>query len=98
MGMFSLPKVKWNPDNYERLHSAIFNATQRGDYDTGWVATPANKTFSHNLGVVPAEVWVQASDNPDGGSYSSDTFTVTAKDITIGGPKAYCRVRIHKGA
>lgn len=74
-------------------------AHEKADFDSGWIATPGDKVIQHNLGKLPREVWVYASDSPGGDPFSSDTWTAcTSSQITITGAKAYCYVRMNIGA
>lgn len=90
-----LNKGDWT--NQDRAYSAVRAAVENYDFDSGWIATPANKIVKHNLGIAPKTVLVYASDERTGKIFSSDSFTsCTTSQVTITGPKAYCRVLVDR--
>lgn len=85
--------------NWDKLVRLTKVAIEGADFDTGWIATPADKIIRHNLGVLPSETYVYSSANAQGEPHASDTFTACDRTtITITGPSAYCRVRLKKGS
>lgn len=97
MAEFSYSKKSLNPHDLPALLDAIKKSAEDWDFDSGWIATPADKIVKHDLGVVPRLVLVQASAASDGTGFAPDTFTsATATDVTITGPSAYCRVLVDK--
>jgi len=91
----NLNKADWV--NSDRAYSATKSAVEKNDFDSGWKATPSDKIVKHDLGVLPRFVLVFASDSANGDSYSSDAFMACTKtQVTITGPKAYCRVLAEK--
>ena len=85
--------------DWDKLVRAARHGIEGADFDTGWIATPANKIIRHNLGVLPAETTVLSSANSQGDPHASDTFTFCDRtNITITGPAAFCRVRMNKGS
>lgn len=102
---FNFPKHEFSASVFDRLLKSIKDSVEKDDWTTveaggdenGWIATPSNKTFIHNLGYIPRSVEVQASDQPDGSDFASDTYTSCTKtQIVITGPSAYCRVRLNR--
>lgn len=99
MGAFDFSKQPMTQANFDKMVAAIKSAVEGADYDSGWIATPANKVIRHNLGVIPAETKVYSSANSTGDPHASDSFTSCDRtSVTIIGPQAYCRVRINKGS
>lgn len=95
---FKMAKAPFTQDLWDRFFNANKAAHEKADYDSGWIATPGNKTIMHRLNRLPCEVWVYASDAASGDGFDSDTWTAcTSTQITITGPKAYCRVRMNLG-
>lgn len=93
MARLGVPLGKFDPKNWERVQDAMRKAVETYDFDSGWVPTPADKTFRHKLGVLPKTVLVYASDNANGTPMLGDTFTACdTESVTITGPKAFCRV------
>jgi hypothetical protein len=93
-----MAKAPFSEAVWDKFFSANKAAHEKADFDSGWVPTPSDKVIKHNLGRLPAEVWVYASDAASGDPFASDTWTAcTANQITITGPSAYCRVRINLG-
>ncbi len=97
MAQFNFPKIKWNEDVFHRLLGTMKSAVERHDYDSGWVPTPADKVFEHNMTVLPAVVHVQTSDDPAGTNFQNDGYSaVNSSTITVTGTKAYTRVLLNK--
>lgn len=94
-----MARMPMTQENFDKLMAVNKLAHEGADFDSGWIATPANKTIIHDLGVIPSETFVYASANKDGDPHSSDTFTLCDRSkIVITGPLAFCRVRIQKGS
>lgn len=97
MAQFNFSKQPWNEDTFHKLLGHMKTAVEKHDYDSGWVPTPADKVFEHNLTVLPAVVHVQTSDDPAGVNFQSDGYTaVNSTTITVTGTKAYTRVLLNK--
>ncbi len=97
MAKLSFGKMPFGEAAWDKFQSAVRNAIEKADYDSGWVAVPANSTLKHNLGVLPAFVVVYESDAADGEGYSNGSFTsVTRSTITVSGAKPYVRVWLDK--
>lgn len=95
MARFVIPQGKFNPNDYARLTAAIRNSVETYDFDSGWIATPADKVIQHKLGVLPKTVLVYASNSKDGTPMQSDGFTFCdSQSVTIIGPLAFCRVHV----
>lgn len=97
MAEFSYARKKFNPNDISTLLDAIKRSGEDYDFDSGWIATPADKIVKHDLGVVPRLVVVQKSSASEGSGHAPDTYTsATTESITITGPLAYCRVLVNK--
>lgn len=98
MSDLKFPPAPFNDKAWPQFVNQNRNAHISADYDSGWQPTAAGKTVTHNLGVVPSEVWVYASDDPQGNGFQPDTYTnANRTQVTINGALAYYRVRINKG-
>ena len=87
------------PANWDKMLKENSLAHEQADFDTGWITVPASKIITHNLGVVPSEVWVYSSASPDGDPHSPDTWTNNGRStITVNGAQPFTRVRINKGS
>lgn len=96
MARLGIPSGKFNPNEWGRFLDAARKAAETYDFDSGWMATPADKIVQHKLGLLPKTVLVYASDNAGGNPMQSDTFTACdTESVTITGPKAYCRVLVN---
>lgn len=96
--LFSFAKGPFSDTIWPKFVSAVKASIEKADWDSGVIPTPSDKIVKHPLGQLPAEVWVYASDNADGSSFDSDTWTAcTTTQITVTGPKAFCRVRMRLG-
>ena len=85
--------------NWDKMLKENKLAHEQADYDSGWIVVPSDKVVTHDLGVVPSEVWVYASDSQDGDPHSPDSWSNNGRTtITVNGAKAYTRVRINKGS
>jgi hypothetical protein len=95
MARFTLPQGKFDPRDYGRLTEAIRNSVETYDFDSGWIATPADLVIQHKLGILPKSVLVYASSVKDGNPMQSDSFTACdSQSVTITGPLAFCRVLV----
>lgn len=96
---FSFPKVAWDPNLFDRLLKSIKASDEKADFDTGWIVRPTSNLVTHNLGVLPSELWVYNSANVDGSSFAPDAYSaVTRTTLTLSGSGAYIRVRMNKGS
>lgn len=96
--LLKVAKAPFTQDFWDKFFSANKAAHEKADFDSGWIATPSDKVVKHKLNRLPAEVWVYSSDAASGDPFASDTWTAcTASQITITGPKAFCRVRMNLG-
>lgn len=96
MARVGIPQGKFSENAWQRFQDAVQKGIETYDFDSGWVTTPADKTFQHKLGVLPKTVLVYASDNANGSPMVSDSFTACdPNSVTITGPKPNCRVLIN---
>ena len=94
---YKMPKMKFDEKLWDRFQASVRDAINKHDFDSGWVKTPTDKIFRHNLTVVPRTINVQSSDNANGDEADSDSYTgLNRKQVTIGGPKAFARVFANK--
>jgi hypothetical protein len=96
MGTFDFPKIPLTPENWTKLLGALGN-TNSHDYDSGWVALPANNQFRHNLAQLPGHVQVFSSGDARGNGYKTDAATsVDNNYITVSGTAKFYRVTANK--
>lgn len=100
MAEHKFPAAPFNAKSYPRMIAATKAAIETADDDSGWLPTASlpSKVYTHNLNVVPSEVYVYTSDDPNGVGFQPDTYTnCNRSSITVAGTLAYTRVRINKG-
>lgn len=96
MSRLNVPQGKFNQNNWTRFTEAVRKGLETHDFDSGWMATPADKVVKHKLGLLPKTVLVYASDNANGSPMQSDSFTACdGESVTITGPLAFCRVLVN---
>lgn len=100
MGSFDMSDSQpFSEANWQKMLRVQRQAHEQADFDSGWVAVPADKIITHNLGVIASEVWVYSSANNQGDPHSPDTWTNNGRTtITVNGAQAFTRVRINKGS
>lgn len=80
-----------------KIYAALRQGIEDHDYDSGWVATPANKVFYHGLNFLPRFIQAQTSAYPDGTDYLTEhPVGVNTSQITVSGTKAYYRVMANR--
>jgi hypothetical protein len=94
MSQFSQVRGGLSDAAFQQMQANISRALAVSDYDSGWVATPADKQFEHNLGDIPKFVFVFAADDPEAAATPDSYVSVDRQFITIIGPKAFARVLI----
>jgi len=98
MADLKFPSAPFDAASWPRFVAANRNAHVSADHDSGWQPTANGKVWQHNLNVVPSEVSVYASNDPNGVGFQPDTYTnCNRSSITVNGALNFFRVRINKG-
>lgn len=80
---------------FQQLQANIRSAIEKFDFDSGWVAVPADKTIVHALGKQPLRVVAYASDDQDGEPFVPEAWTsANTQNVVVAGTKKYCRVLV----
>lgn len=95
MQRFQFPhRGKFDASDWPRFMSQLKDAVEKWEFDSGWKATPADKTVKHGMQNVPGFVQVQESDDKRGANFSViNASSVTSKNVVFStATKAYIRV------